>query len=120
MLEQAGGVAWLRRRLLMDSALARRVVGQGHRVVLHDEPVPVHREHMRLSECWSQAHRWHVAMRFGLPLARYLGLGWVRAGVPIAAAAFTMAPHATTAAMFVVAGVGRVLAAALVSRPFLR
>lgn len=120
LLEQAGGVTWLRRRLLMDSALARRVVEQGHRVALHDEPVPVHRGHMRLSECWSQAHRWHVAMRFGLPLARYIGLGWLRAGVPIAALAFAVAPHAATAAVFLAAGVARVLAAALVSRTFLR
>ncbi len=120
LLEQADGVTWLQRRLLMDSALARRVVELGHRVALHDEPVPVHREHMRLSECWSQARRWHVAMRFGLPLARYMGLGWLRAGVPLAALAFALAPHATTAAMFLVAGVARALAAALVSRTFLR
>ena len=118
-LERAGGLMWLRRRLLMDSALAQRVVEQGHRVVLHDEPVPVHREHMRWSECWSQARRWHVAMRFGLPLARYIGLGWLRAGVPIAALALALAPHAATAVMFAAAGVARVLAAALVSRTFL-
>jgi len=119
LLEQAGGVMWLRRRLLMDSALARRVVELGHRVALHEEPVPVHREHMRLSECWSQARRWHVAMRFGLPLARYMGLGWLRAGVPFAALSLALAPQAATAVMFVAAGVARVVAAALVSRTFL-
>jgi ceramide glucosyltransferase len=119
-LDRAGGVSWLRRRLLMDSALAQRVVQHGFRVALHGEPVPVHRARMRLSECWSQARRWHVAMRFGLPLARYMGLGWLRAGVPIAALALTLAPHAATAAIFVGAGVARVLTAALVSRTFLR
>jgi ceramide glucosyltransferase len=120
VLERAGGVTWLRRRLLMDSALARRVVQMGHRVALHDEPIPVHREHLRWSECWSQARRWHVAMRFGLPLARYMGLGWLRAGVPIAALAFALTPHVAVAAMLVSVGVARVLAAALVSRTFLR
>ncbi len=119
LLTQVGGVTWLRRRLLMDSALARRVVEQGHRVALHDEPVPVHREHARWSECWSQALRWHVAMRFGLPLARYMGLGWLRAGVPTAALACALAPHAAAAAMLVAAAVARILAAALVSRTFL-
>jgi ceramide glucosyltransferase len=120
LLARVGGVTWLRRRLLMDSALARRVVEQGHRVALHDEPVPVHRAHVQWSECWSQACRWHVAMRFGLPLARYAGLGWLRAGVPIAALAFALAPHAGGAAVLVATGVARVLAAALVSRTFLR
>ena len=119
LLERAGGLTWLRRRLLMDSALAQRVVEQGRRVALHHEPVPVHREHMRWSECWSQARRWHVAMRFGLPIAHYVGLGWLRAGVPIAALAFALAPNAATAVMLVAAGVARVLAAALVSRTFL-
>jgi ceramide glucosyltransferase len=120
LLRQVGGVSWLRRRLLMDSALARRVVEQGHRVALHDEPVPVHRKHMRWSECWSQARRWHVAMRFGLTLARYMGLGWLRAGVPLAALAFALSPHTGTAALFVAAGVARASATALVSRTFLR
>jgi ceramide glucosyltransferase len=119
VLKRAGGVSWLRRRLLMDSALARRAVEQGYRVALHREPVPVHRSRMSLSECWSQAHRWHVAMRFGLPLSRYLGLGWLRAGVPIAAAAFALAPHASTAVLFCWAGAARILAALLVSRLYL-
>lgn len=119
-LKRAGGASWLRRRLLMDSALAQRVVQQGMRVALHREPVPVHRAHMRLSECWSQAHRWHVAMRFGMPLPRYLGLGWLRAGFPLAALALALAPGISTAAMCLAAGAARILAAALVSRLFLR
>jgi ceramide glucosyltransferase len=118
-LERAGGASSLTRRLLMDSALARCVDAQGLRVVLHDEPVPIHRARMRVSEGWSQARRWHVAMRFGLPLSRYLGLGWLRAGVPIAALAFALMPHASTATLLLAAVAARVLAAALVSRVFL-
>lgn len=120
VLKGVGGVAWLRRRLLMDSALARRVVERGHRVMLHDEPVPVYRERMHVSECWSQGRRWHVGMRFGLPFARYLGLGWLHAGVPIAALAFVQAPQEATAVLFVAACAARIVTAALVSRVFLR
>lgn len=113
------GVSAIRRRLLMDSALARGVAALGYRVVLHAEPVPVHRTRTPLSECAAQTHRWHVAMRFGTSLGRYLGLGWLRAAVPVATLAFGVLTGPATAALLIGATAARVLAAVLVSRVYL-
>ena len=116
---EAGGLDGLTRRLLVDTAIARRVVALGRLVAFHAEPIPIHRAHLSLAAARTQAHRWHVAMRFGLPAPAWLGLGLLRAGPPLACAAFLLVPPATAATIVATAAAVRVVSAMLVSRTFL-
>ena len=119
VLAEARGLEGVTRRLLVDTAIARRVVALGRRVALHAEPIPIQRAHLSLAAARAQAHRWHVAMRFGLPAPAWLGLGVLRAGPPLACAAFLLVPAATAAVLVATAVAVRVASAVLVSRTFL-
>jgi ceramide glucosyltransferase len=93
-LAEAGGLRWLGRRMLVDSALADRVANGGRRVVLHREPVLVQCPVAGTRDVWQQAHRWHLSLRQGLHPLTYAAFGWLRSPLLLAIAAWALDPGA--------------------------
>jgi ceramide glucosyltransferase len=87
LLDEAGGLSALRDQLLMDTALARRVLQAGYRVWLHEEAAPVRSGDMSWRQVWQQAQRWQLAMWRVLPRAVYCGFAWIRSGLLLGAMA---------------------------------
>jgi ceramide glucosyltransferase len=88
VLDRAGGLTPLRHQLLMDSALARRVLSTSGDVWLHEEGAPVRVGHATWAQVRQQSRRWHLAMSRVLSPPIYLGFAWVRSGFLLGSLAF--------------------------------
>jgi cellulose synthase/poly-beta-1,6-N-acetylglucosamine synthase-like glycosyltransferase len=94
LLAEIGDLGDFERRLLSDTALARRVRAAGRRVALCADPVVVLTPAMSLADWWRQAMRWHIGMRRVLPAGEYALYGYRGAGLALGVIAYllTMRP----------------------------
>lgn len=74
-----GNLEDLEYQILNDTAIARKVLKIGQKIALSPLPVHIKTPSINFSEWWSQAIRWHIAMRRVLPKSEYFLYGFQRA-----------------------------------------
>lgn len=96
-LARSGGLEPLRRRMLIDSRIARNIADLGLKVVVHRDPVWIDRARVGLHDLWQQSTRWHVSMFRGLHAWTWLAFGWLRCALLLAIAYFAAYPDSAFA-----------------------
>lgn len=80
-----GNLENLKRQVLSDTAIAKKVLNKRKRIFLSPNPLYIQTASLRVLDWWNQAIRWHIAMRMVLPKSEYLLYGLLRSPVLVGA-----------------------------------